>query len=418
MIDVWCSERHYFDHLLPVWEALEERGTFHVSRRIAPYAQRHTDVLIGRPRPRGAPILVASLQDSLAVWGRPRIYLEHGAGQTYGGDPKAAEHGSYSGGKGHGGTILFLCPNETVASRWRHTYPDVPVEVVGCPKLDRWCNKRGGIFTSDVVVPDRSSIGHLGGSGFGSSDEGGKSAVLDDGAILDTHRRAPVARRPHKPEVAGSIPAGATGRAKGNPGGPSTPRGPATIAVSFHADIGLCPETRWAFPHYAPVLADLAKAFRVIGHGHPRVWSRVKSFYESVGIEPVEHFDEVMERADLYAIDNSSTAFEFAATDRPVVLLNAPWYRRDVEHGLRFWSHVPGIQCDEPDDLIDTINVALRDDDDLRAIRHRAVSHAYTALDGHSASCSADAIRRVVSNLSKETLWTEAHTIRTRRAKL
>ena len=50
-------------------------------------------------------------------------------------------------------------------------------------------------------------------------------------------------------------------------------------------------------------------------------------------------FDEVMERSTLYICDNSSTLYEFASTGRPVVVLNAPWFRRDIEHGLRFWEH-------------------------------------------------------------------------------
>ena len=54
-------------------------------------------------------------------------------------------------------------------------------------------------------------------------------------------------------------------------------------------------------------------------------------FYEAHGIEYVPDFDDVLRRADVYACDNSSTLYEFASTGRPVVVLNAPWYR---------WKHI------------------------------------------------------------------------------
>ena len=40
-------------------------------------------------------------------------------------------------------------------------------------------------------------------------------------------------------------------------------------------------------------------------------------------------FEDVVRWADVYACDNSSTLFEFAACGNPVVLMDAPWFPSD-----------------------------------------------------------------------------------------
>ena len=158
----------------------------------------------------------------------------------------------------------------------------------------------------------------------------------------------------------------------GSPRLDDLPRGPrrsapptgkdAVVAISFHWVCTVAPETQPAFSHYRLVLSRLAERFTVLGHAHPRFLDRIRHYYEHAGIEVVADFAEVCERADLYVCDNSSTLYEFAATARPVVVLNAPWYRRNVEHGLRFWeaAHV-GLQVNEPADLVPTVERALTD---------------------------------------------------------
>jgi hypothetical protein len=132
------------------------------------------------------------------------------------------------------------------------------------------------------------------------------------------------------------------------------------VCLSFHWTWTKIPEMRSALDHYLPALPDLVKRYRVIGHAHPRALDRLAPIYRRLGIELVPTFREVCERASVYVCDNSSTLFEFASTGRPVVVLNAPWYRRDVEHGLRFWAAAGiGRNVDQPEELGDAIARSL-----------------------------------------------------------
>jgi hypothetical protein len=149
------------------------------------------------------------------------------------------------------------------------------------------------------------------------------------------------------------------------------------IAVTFHWPSRAIPEADWAWPEYKESVVSLSKRFEVIGHGHPRVFSRLKRFWEANGIEPVESLTEVFQRSKLLIGDNSSVLFEFAALDRPVVLLNSRRYRRGINHGLRFWSHAGiGLQVDQPGELLATVEQALRDEN--AAERRRLINEVYT----------------------------------------
>jgi hypothetical protein len=156
------------------------------------------------------------------------------------------------------------------------------------------------------------------------------------------------------------------------------------VAVSFHWNGAmLAPELRGTFQYYYAAVSALPKAFAVIGHGHPRCLGSMKNYYARAGIPVVEEFPDVMRQADVYACDNSSTLYEFASTGRPVVVLNAPWYRRTVEHGLRFWSAANvGVQCDDPADLSSAILRALMDDQPHQVAREAALDVAYAYRSG------------------------------------
>jgi hypothetical protein len=255
--------------------------------------------------------LVASHHDLVKARRHFRRFIlaQHGAGQSYGGDPRSERIADYPGGEDNGDVGLFLVPNEQAAQRWRDAYPAASVAVVGSPRLE--------------TLP---------------------------------------AREP----------------------GP----GP-VVAVSFHWDAKFCPEGRSAFREYAPALDRLSQDVRLIGHGHPMRRDLVK-FYRRIGVEYVPSFDDVCRRADVYVCDNSSTIFEFAASGRPVVLLNSQRFRRDVSHGLRFWDAADvGLQVNSPDELAAGIQNVLDCDSWGQDAREIVLSQVYPV---RTAQAAADAI--------------------------
>lgn len=323
-VDLFASEQQYLDHLLPIWRALPEaeRDRVYLAGRLSHAARDEGlgHVYYGYPPPADAPVLVASFQDtrSAARAGRRTIYVEHGAGQTYDGDPDTAGHPSYSGSGEHESVVLFVCPNETVAARWRSRYPTTPAVAVGSPRLDAFVER-------------------------------------------------PPARRAD------------------------------TVAISFHADVRWVPETTSAWNHYLPGLRRVVEQFnavgvRVLGHAHPRLFDRIAAAWETVGAVPTRDFADVLRLAGAYAVDNSSTLYEAAAVGIPVVAMNAPWYRRDVHHGLRFWNLIPGEMVDGPDDLADALLAAVWDPPEAAERRRQVTAEVYAGVDGKASARAAEAV--------------------------
>lgn len=156
-----------------------------------------------------------------------------------------------------------------------------------------------------------------------------------------------------------------------------------TVAITWHwnAD-AVAPEAHWAYPHFRSVLKTLSERYQMIGHAHPRIAGFMRQQYEEAGIEYVADFEEVCRRASVLVADNTSVMFEFAALGRPVVVMNAPWYRRDVDLGGRFWDWADvGIQVDEPEELVDAISEAVADRDDVRRRRAEIVQEIYPFAD-------------------------------------
>ncbi len=170
------------------------------------------------------------------------------------------------------------------------------------------------------------------------------------------------------------------------------PGGGPVVAIAFHFDLYMTPETRSALAWYRDELHDLAGSFTMIGTGHPRR-TDMEHVYAKAGIEYVPDFEEVCRRADVLAFDATSVGYEFAFTGRPVVVMNAPWYRTEAKHGLRFWdaAHV-GPRVDTPSALGPAIERALAGKPVDVADREDALAQVFAYRDG-SAQRAADAIR-------------------------
>lgn len=328
-LDAYASDTHYADHLAPIWTELpdEARGTFYAHNpRLADYLDR-THLIDARATgpPMGLELLlVASYRDELRGRAREVIFLEHGAGQSYGdlGD------GSYAGDKPRPNVRLYLAPNELVAGRARPTVTNGTVAIVGTPKLDAY---------------------HL------------------------------------------------------DPPAPRGARAP-VVAFAWHWDATIAPETRTALPHYRRHLGTVADYFggaNIIGHGHPRLWPQrshaLEATYLRFGITPYRHARTVLDEADLLIADNTSLLYEFASTGRPVLVLNAPFYRRNVHHGLRFWDLIPGLQVDHPAELVDRAVQALEDPLEVRELRTAVLEEVYPLADGRAAERAAEEVLNVIT---------------------
>lgn len=139
----------------------------------------------------------------------------------------------------------------------------------------------------------------------------------------------------------------------------------------------------------------------VIGHGHPRYQTFFRRLWAGLGVEWVGDFAEVVQRADVYVCDNSSTQAESAACGIPQVILSAPWYRREIESWPRFWRAVDmGIHVEHRADLVESILLALDDPLEIAARRREVVAEVTPMLDGHGAERAAAAIRTLVASAS------------------
>lgn len=168
---------------------------------------------------------------------------------------------------------------------------------------------------------------------------------------------------------------------------------PPTIAFTFHWDCTQTIETRTAWPDWQRQIAEVVASERwpILGHWHPR-WDRhhrkgpnlLAAWWSKIGV-PHASVDDVFTKAGLLVADNTSLLYEFAATGRPVLCLNATAYRRDVEHGLRFWKHTPGHMLDPGDDLATGIGTAQSDWHVARWLRDQAVAETYALARGDQA---------------------------------
>lgn len=182
------------------------------------------------------------------------------------------------------------------------------------------------------------------------------------------------------------------------------------VAVSFHGNLYGCPEQQatsddwWA----NGTLHLLAKQtdFDLVGHAHPRAAKDLADMWNQIGVPFVDSFEDVVRMADIYITDNSSTLYEAAACDIPVIVLNGVRYRPGVRHGLRFWNYADvGVQVWAKNDgaaqkVLETIRKIFLEGDSREARRQQIVAELFTG---------GEAVLDIIQKI--ETKTTEASTV-------
>lgn len=281
---------YLMSHLEPIHKHLPEalRGERLVDRQFANAHVKHWDA--------DDIVMVAGYLDIAAAQGRPVIYVEHGAGQSYVG--AVGESSRYYHGGSHPENVIgYIGPRQEVIDAWGR-----PGFAAGAPICDPY-----ELFSAERVA-----------------------------------------------------------------------------AITFHWNgaspnmVGV-PEAGTAWEHYVKRLADIVAAlhadgWEVLGHQHPRFVHPINHWHR-LGIK-VADVEEVRTRAQLLIADNTSLMYEMMYCGRDVIALNCPEYRRDVEHGLRFWEHAPRVQVNDADELIDLIPT-------IGSIRDRSASLCDWEITGH-----------------------------------
>lgn len=290
-IHVISSLPHYHRHIDAVWKHLP--------------AEFQGEVVLGRRArldniPPEDVVMIGGAYDLGRTDARV-IYVEHGAGQSYNGDPsdRAYQHSNYAGGKHPRNVIGYISPRDDVAKSWGR-----PAFAAGCPALDGVAARRQATY-------------------------------------------------PHK------------------------------VVFTFHFDARITAESRSAREHYLDGLTTMFAHVRnqisgdwiPYGHGHPRD-PQAKHIWRNLGIVEID-LDEVLETASLLVADNTSVMYEAAALDIPVIALNAPWYRKTIHHGLRFWDFVPGQQIGDPYEFVDIALGRYADDRQWKQWRQEVTEHVY-----------------------------------------
>lgn len=154
------------------------------------------------------------------------------------------------------------------------------------------------------------------------------------------------------------------------------------IGWTWHWPCRITPEYGTALPHYrhelSLVVGELREmGFDLLGTAHPRWKGRLWPLWDEVGVRWTHSSMEILRRCQVVIGDNSSLLYEAAALGADVIALNAPHYRRDVEHGLRFWSHPPGVMVDQPREVGLAVMGIARDRSTCREIADAATRRAY-----------------------------------------
>lgn len=175
------------------------------------------------------------------------------------------------------------------------------------------------------------------------------------------------------------------------------------VCFAWHWDSGVSPEARTALPHFVAVLAEVVDRFTqagvtVYGHGHPRWEGAIDRVLSECGMTVLRTEREVFNKAAALFVDNSSIGLEFLALGRPVVWMNAPWYRRNIHHGGRFWNWTNGVPTiSEPAELI-TFDVNTLLTKPISTQAQQTVIDVYGPMDGNASQRAADVIAQYFRN--------------------
>ena len=171
----------------------------------------------------------------------------------------------------------------------------------------------------------------------------------------------------------------------------SVSREPKSVVLAFHWNSPVAPEARSAWHHYQTILPRL-RDYSVLGHAHPAIASKLKPWYKRSQVEWQPSWADCVTQASVLVVDNSSIMWEACALGIPVVVLNAPWYRRDVAFGLRFWDYADiGPQVEHAKDLEAAIESVFTDDRWAER-RQEAAGFVYDRIDGATES-AVDAVK-------------------------
>lgn len=327
-IDFFARRIHYIDHMAPIWPHLENRGKFYVPIDLVEHTMK-----------RGI--------DSRDIIGLPY-----------------SNSGKIEGIKAPPGNPLFVCAYMDLEAGWLADYrrPFIMME-------------------HGVGLTFGSHPAYAGGIGL-------RQRVHLFLAPNEFIRNKTAKTYPEAPQIVIGTPK----LDYVKPMRPNT-RNP-TIVISFHWDgRQVAREAGNAFDHYRDILPSIAKQFHLVGHAHPRIQKQLKPLYNELGItEFIVDFEEVMQVGDLYINDASSTAYEFATTMKPVILLNSPVYRRNIDYGIRFWRWTDfALSVDHPDQLLGAIQSTLDNPLQNHTKQKTTVSDLYPYL-GTSANRAANAI--------------------------
>lgn len=179
-------------------------------------------------------------------------------------------------------------------------------------------------------------------------------------------------------------------------------RYPLRVAFTWHWDCMVCPETRTAWPHWRPqvqaVLTNPSRGVTFGVHAHPRapqvlqsmaMWNNQRRVFTDV--------DRMLDWCDVLIADNTSVLYEAAALGRRVVTVDAPWYRSDVHHGLRFWDAIPGLHVTPSEPLRGAVET-MRDNRTVGSLEaRRAALGAYGGIvDGSASQRAAAGVRAIL----------------------